>query len=58
MGILPALAGYVAERRGLEIIGPFMVISSVAMVALHEVIARRNARQDALAVVRLRAEEP
>ncbi len=57
VGILPALAGYFAERRGLEIIGPFMVISSMAMLVLHEVVVRREARRDAPTGVRLQADE-
>jgi len=36
------MAGYLAERQGLETLGPCMVISLLAMVLLHEVIVRRQ----------------
>jgi fucose permease len=40
VGVLPALAGNLAERLGLETIGPFLVVSGVLMLLLHEVIVR------------------
>ncbi|MBN1815099.1 MAG: MFS transporter, partial [Anaerolineae bacterium] len=40
--LLPALAGVLAEQMGLEIIGPFLLVVSVAMFLLHEVAARRR----------------
>jgi fucose permease len=40
--LLPSLAGVLAERMGLEIIGPFLLLISVAMFLLHEVSARRG----------------
>jgi len=33
---LPGLAGFLAERRGLEVIGPFLLILAVTMLVLHE----------------------
>jgi fucose permease len=33
---LPGLAGFLAERRGLEIIGPFLLALAVIMLVLHE----------------------
>lgn len=41
-GVLPALAGWVADRRGLETVGPFLLVSSVVVLLLHEVIVRRH----------------
>jgi fucose permease len=38
----PSLAGVLAERMGLEIIGPFLLLTSVAMFLLHEVATRRR----------------
>ncbi|MFL7794889.1 MAG: hypothetical protein AB8I69_22290, partial [Anaerolineae bacterium] len=38
----PSLAGVLAERMGLEIIGPFLLLTSVAMFLLHEAAARRR----------------
>ncbi|MBN1978926.1 MAG: MFS transporter [Anaerolineae bacterium] len=38
----PSLAGVLAERMGLEIIGPFLLLTSVAMFLLHEVAVRRG----------------
>jgi fucose permease len=40
---LPALAGVLAERAGLEAIGPFLFATSVVLFVLHEVLARRRA---------------
>jgi fucose permease len=40
---LPALAGVLAERVGLEVIGPFLLVASVALLLLHEVLARGKA---------------
>jgi fucose permease len=47
---LPGLAGVLAERVGLEIIGPFLVGASVAMFLLHEVVVWRRAKPEAEAV--------
>jgi fucose permease len=41
--LLPSLAGVLAERMGLEIIGPFLLLTSMAMFLLHEVAVRRGA---------------
>lgn len=38
----PSLAGVLAERMGLEVIGPFLLLTSVAMFLLHEVVTRRR----------------
>ncbi|MBN1815098.1 MAG: MFS transporter [Anaerolineae bacterium] len=39
---LPALAGVLAERVGLEVIGPFLLAASAVLFLLHEMIARRR----------------
>ena len=39
---LPALAGVLAERVGLEIIGPCLVVGALMMLLLHEAIVRRR----------------
>jgi fucose permease len=38
---LPSLAGVIAESTSLEIICPFMLLCSIAMLILYEMIARR-----------------
>jgi fucose permease len=40
--LLPALVGVLAERMGLEIVGPFLLLISMAMFLLHEVAVRRK----------------
>ena len=40
IGVLPGLAGALADRTSLEVIGPFMVAGLVAMTILHEVAVR------------------
>lgn len=40
IGVLPGLAGALADRTSLEIVGPFMVAGLVAMTLLHEVAVR------------------
>ena len=45
MGILPGFAGTLAERFGLEIIGPFILVGAVVMFAVHELIAARATRR-------------
>lgn len=42
VSLWPALAGVLAERVGLEVIGPFLLITAVALFSLHELIARRR----------------
>ena len=37
---LPSLAGVLAERIGLEVIGPFLLVAAAVMFLLHEVVAR------------------
>ncbi len=39
---LPALAGVLAERAGLEVIGPFLLVTSIVLLLLHEVLVRRR----------------
>ena len=46
-GALPGLAGVLAARLGLEIIGPYLVICTLVMIALFEVTVRRAARKAA-----------
>jgi len=43
VAVLPGLAGVLAERWGLEIIGPFLFVAAVAMFILHETGASRHA---------------
>jgi fucose permease len=40
---LPGLAGVIAKAWGLEQIGPFILIASLLLFALHELILRRSA---------------
>ena len=40
IGLLPGLAGFLADRLSLEIVGPFMVGVLVIMAILHEVAVR------------------
>lgn len=42
LALLPGLAGVLADSLGLESIGPFLLIASVAMFLLHEVIVSRK----------------
>lgn len=42
IGVLPGLAGALADRVGLEIVGPFMVAGLVGMAVLHEVAVRSH----------------
>jgi fucose permease len=39
IAVLPGLAGVLAERRGLEVIGPFLLILAAIMLVLHEAFA-------------------
>lgn len=46
---LPGLAGVLAERRGLEIIGPFLIVSALLLAVTNEIvlwIVRRRAREE------------
>ncbi len=47
LGLMPGLAGMLAERLGLEIVGLFLLTLSVLMIILHEMILHheRKARQ-------------
>ncbi|MFO7634457.1 MAG: MFS transporter [Caldilinea sp.] len=40
IGVLPGLAGALADRMSLEIVGPFMVAGLTAMAILHEIAVR------------------
>ena len=40
--LLPALAGVLAESVGLEVIAPFLLLTSVVLFLLHEMVARRT----------------
>lgn len=42
IALLPGFAGILAENRGLEIIGPFMVVAAIVMFFLHEAVIRRG----------------
>jgi fucose permease len=42
LAALPALAGLLARRAGLEAIGPFLFVGAAATFAVHEVIVRRT----------------
>ncbi|MCB8944838.1 MAG: MFS transporter [Ardenticatenaceae bacterium] len=45
IAILPGLAGVIADNWGLQQIGPFMLIASLAMLGLHEWILLRASTQ-------------
>jgi fucose permease len=47
IAVLPALAGVFARRAGLETICVFLLVLAMAMVALHEVLVRRQNRNNA-----------
>jgi fucose permease len=40
-GALPALAGLLARRAGLESLGPFLLATTLALLVLHERAAQR-----------------
>jgi predicted MFS family arabinose efflux permease len=42
IGLGPALAGVLAERLGLESIPAFLVLATMALLLLHEWLARRT----------------
>jgi fucose permease len=46
IAILPGLAGVLAQRMGLEVIGPFLVTLSVGMILLHEVAVQLAGRRE------------
>ena len=43
---LPGLAGFMAERLGLEVIGPVLVVFAVAMFLLHEAFVRSSTHRE------------
>jgi fucose permease len=42
--LMPGLAGVLADRFSLEIVGPFLLVAAIAMVALHEAVATARRR--------------
>jgi fucose permease len=42
VAILPALVGFLAEQATLELLGPFLLVSSFALFLLHEIAQRRR----------------
>jgi fucose permease len=40
IGVLPGLAGALADRTSLEIVGPFMVVGLIIVAVLHEIAVR------------------
>jgi fucose permease len=42
ISLLPGLAGFLAEKTSLEVIGPFMFAISIVMLLLHEAIVSRT----------------
>jgi fucose permease len=48
VAVLPSLAGFLAERFSLEIIGPFLIVSALLLAVTNEIVVvlvRRRARQ-------------
>ena len=45
LGVLPGLAGVLAENLGLETIGPFLLVVAIAMFVLHESTIPRGSRR-------------
>ncbi len=37
----PALAGILAKRYGLEVIGPYLFVTAVVLLALHETVTTK-----------------
>lgn len=55
--LLPGLAGALAERAGLESLGPFLVVSAILMLVSNEVVlwlVRRHKRRTAVAALTAR----
>ena len=50
--LLPGLVGVVADRVGLEVIPPCLVIIALGQFIIHELVTRRERRQLTLAVER------
>ena len=48
IAILPGLAGALAERTTLEVIPPFLLATSLIMLALHEIAVRGHRREATL----------
>jgi fucose permease len=45
IAVWPGLGGVLAERLGLEIVGPFLLVLAVIMFVLYEAFVRRGARR-------------
>jgi fucose permease len=43
IGVLPGLAGALADYTSLEVVGPFLVVWLIVMAALHEIAVRHHA---------------
>ena len=46
MSILPGIAGILAQRVGLEVIGPILFVSGLLILLLFESLVRLSARND------------
>lgn len=44
IAFVPGLGAFLAERTGLEIIGPFLIVTAVGMTLLHEFVVWRSDR--------------
>lgn len=51
IGALPGLAGVLAVRIDLEIIGPFLVVVSILMLALYHLVSTRRLHQPSAAAI-------
>jgi fucose permease len=58
VGVLPALAGLLADSRGLETLGPSLLVSSLLMVLIHEAIHRRSVGKTTTSDTRPNAGKP
>jgi fucose permease len=45
IAVLPGLAGVLAERRGIEVIGPYLVAATIMMFLLHEALVRSSIKK-------------
>jgi fucose permease len=46
IGVLPGLAGALADYTSLEVVGPFLVVWLIVMAALHEIAVRHHAGEE------------
>ncbi|MCB0045091.1 MAG: MFS transporter [Caldilineaceae bacterium] len=42
VAVIPSVAGILAERLGLEIIGPYLVVATIILFLLHEALVQRT----------------